>query len=119
MRIKRNRYIAGFLSLIVPGLGQIYRGKSKKGAIILTAAIIIGNLNIIILPLISIANPVLPPVCDNLRAVWAYWIPRVAHDIFALWSIVFWLWAVVDAILIPTKKIKNSITAKMNNYRGF
>jgi TM2 domain-containing membrane protein YozV len=106
MKIKRNRYIAGFLSLIIPGLGQIYRGKSKKGAIILAAAIIIGNLNILILPLISIANPFLPPACDNLRAVWAYWIPRIAHDVLSIWSIAFWLWAVIDAFLISTKKNK-------------
>jgi TM2 domain-containing membrane protein YozV len=106
MKIKRNRYIAGFLSLIIPGLGQIYRGKSKKGAMILAAAIIIANLNILILPLISLANPVIPPDCGDARAVWAYWIPRIGHDIFALWSIVFWLWAVVDAFLIPTKKNK-------------
>ncbi len=106
MKIKRNPIIAGLLSLIIPGLGQIYRGKNKKGAIILVAAIIIGNLNIIILPLISIANPVVPPLCNDLRAVWAYWIPRIAHDILSIWSIAFWIWAIVDAILIPSKKKK-------------
>jgi hypothetical protein len=93
----RSRLAAGFLSLVVPGLGQIYRGDSKRGVIILVAAIVIGNLNIIILPLIAIANPVAPPVADASRAVWAYWIPRIVHDVLSFWSLVFWGWAVVDA----------------------
>jgi|Deesub1362A_J573_1020465.scaffolds.fasta_scaffold44673_2 TM2 domain-containing membrane protein YozV len=60
----KNRVVAGVLSIIVPGLGQMYKGEGNKGAAILAAAIIIGNLNIIILPLISIANPEIPPATE-------------------------------------------------------
>ena len=97
--MKRNPIIAGFLSLVIPGMGQIYRGDGNKGALILAAAIVIGNLNIIILPLISMANPVVPPALTEARALWAYWIPRIVHDVLSFWSIAFWLWAVIDAIV--------------------
>ena len=93
--MNRNPTIAAFLSLLVPGLGQVYVGRSAMGGAIIAAAIIIGNLNIAILPLIAIANPVIPAPPE--RALWAYWIPRVAHDVLALWSIVFWGWAVAHA----------------------
>lgn len=96
MKMKRKQIIAGILSLIIPGLGQIYRGESTKGGFILAAAIVIGNLNIIILPLISMANPIIPPT--DPRALWAYWIPRIMHDVLSFWSIAFWLWAIADAV---------------------
>ena len=35
--MKRNPVIAGFLSLLVPGLGQIYAGKGNKGGAIIAA----------------------------------------------------------------------------------
>jgi TM2 domain-containing membrane protein YozV len=94
---RRKQIISGILSLIIPGLGQIYSGKNRRGATILVAAIIIANLNIIILPLIAMANPDLPIPGDDPNAVWKYWIPRIVHDIASIWSIVFWVWAVVDA----------------------
>jgi len=69
------------------------------------SAIVIGNLDILILPLISLANPVIPPPA-HLRAAWAYWIPRVVHDVVCPWSIAFWLWAVVDALRAsPTRPL--------------
>jgi TM2 domain-containing membrane protein YozV len=103
--MKRKPFIAGILSLIVPGLGQIYGGESNKGAAIIAAAIVIGNLNIIILPLISMANPVIPPTgTSDAIAIWAYWIPRVGHDVMSFWSIAFWLWAIIDAISVTRKK---------------
>ena len=88
--MRRNRFIAGFLSLLVPGLGQIYGGRGARGAAILAGAIIIGNLNLAFLLLFAIAEP-------DPGSVWAYWVPRIGHDILAAWSIVFWIWAVVDA----------------------
>lgn len=104
--MKRTAIIAGLLSLIIPGVGQIYRGERNKGALILAAAIIIGNLNILILPLISMANPVVPPTVPETRALWAYWIPRIVHDVLSFWSIAFWIWAVGDAIVTPiTNKV--------------
>jgi hypothetical protein len=101
MIMRRNPFIAGLLSLLVPGLGQIYGGEGNKGAAVIAAAIVIGNLNIIILPLIAMANPTGIPT--DARALWAYWIPRVFHDILSFWSITFWIWAVVDAVSIARK----------------
>ncbi len=102
--MRRSPYIAGALSLLVPGLGQIYAGESNKGAAITAAAIIISNLNIIVLPLIALANPVLPKGAPDKRSVWAYWIPRVVHDVASFWSIAFWVWAIVDAVLACKRK---------------
>lgn len=102
--MKKSPLIAGLLSLIVPGLGQIYGGKRNKGAKIIFAAIVIANLNIIILPLIAIANPNLPISSCDQNALWRYWIPRITHDIASFWSIVFWLWAIVDAYMETKKK---------------
>ena len=47
--MRRNRFIAGLLSLLVPGLGQIYGGRGTRGAAILAGAIVIGNLNLVFL----------------------------------------------------------------------
>ncbi len=99
--MRRNPFIAGLLSLLAPGLGQIVAGEGNKGAAVLAAAIVIGNLDIIILPLIAMANPAGIP--SDARALWAYWIPRVFHDILSFWSIAFWLWAVADAVAIARK----------------
>jgi hypothetical protein len=55
--VKQNSLIAGILSLIIPGLGHIYSGERNKGAVILAAAIIIGNMNIIFLLIFTMANP--------------------------------------------------------------
>jgi hypothetical protein len=101
--MKRNPLIAGMLSLLAPGLGQLYAGESNKGAAIIATAIVVGNLNIIILPLISMANPTVPPQTLDKRTIWAYWIPRVVHDVVSFWSIIFWGWAVVDAITVTRK----------------
>ena len=101
--MKRNPFIAGFLSLLVPGLGQIYAGRGDKGATIIAASIVIGNLNIIILPLIAMANPTIPTEPPNAISLWAYWIPRVVHNVISFWSITFWLWAIVDAIVLARK----------------
>ena len=101
--MKKNPFISAILSLIVPGLGQIYAGRGKRGAAIIFAAIVIANLNIIILPLIAMANPNLPVHAGDANEVWKYWIPRITHDVASLWSIVFWIWAVVDAYTIGKK----------------
>ena len=98
--MRRNPFIAGILSLLAPGLGQMYGGEGNKGAAVIAAAIVIGNLDIIVLPLISMANP---PGTPDARMLWAYWIPRVVHDVLSFWSIVFWIWAVGDAVSIARK----------------
>ena len=38
--MKRNPFIAGVLSLLVPGLGQIYTGEGNKGAAVIVVAIV-------------------------------------------------------------------------------
>jgi len=98
--MKRNPFLAGILSLLVPGLGQIYAGEGNKGGAMIFAAVVIGNLNILILPLISMANPVIPSGAPDLRSLWAYWIPRVVHDLVSFWSIAFWIWAIADAVAL-------------------
>ncbi|HWA34684.1 MAG TPA: hypothetical protein VG737_11165 [Cyclobacteriaceae bacterium] len=95
--MKTQRIKAGILSVLVPGLGQIYKRETSRGAAILAAAIVFANLAIIVLPLISMANQVVPPPASDPRGVWAYWIPRIVHDVAAGWSVVFWCWAVWDA----------------------
>jgi hypothetical protein len=103
--MKRRPLIAGILSLLVPGLGQIFGGESHKGAAIMAVAIVIGSLNIIILPLIALANPVIPPSGTlEARAIWAYWIPRIGHDVMSLWSLAFWLWAIFDAVSVARRE---------------
>ena len=105
--MRHNPFVAGILSLLVPGLGQIYLGQGLKGAAIVAASIVISNLNIIVLPLIALANPVTPTGAPDARTIWVYWIPRVVHDVASFWSIVFWLWAVVDAVFSARKLQKS------------
>jgi len=88
--MKRRALFAGILSLLIPGLGQIYTGRGIRGAAILVAAIIIGNLNIIFIVAFVAAD-------FHPETVWAYWIARIGHDVMSLWSIAFWLWAIYDA----------------------
>jgi TM2 domain-containing membrane protein YozV len=88
--MKRRSIVAAVLSLLVPGLGQIYAGRGGRGAGILAAAIAVGNLNLMFLLVFAAAGA-------DPASTWAYWIPRVGHDIISLWSIVFWMWAIADA----------------------
>ena len=37
--MRRSSWIAGILSLVAPGLGQIYAGEGKRGAFVLVGAI--------------------------------------------------------------------------------
>ena len=102
--MKRSPLLAGILSLLVPGLGQVYAGKGDKGAAIIASSVVVGNLNIVVLPLIAMANPETPKGAPNERTIWSYWIPRVVHDVASFWSIAFWLWAVWDAVITARKK---------------
>jgi TM2 domain-containing membrane protein YozV len=89
--MSRKVFLAGFLSLLVPGLGQMYAGKGERGAAILLAVIIIGNLNAIWLTLFATASPA------GADAFWAYTLPRFLHDLFAFYGVIFLIWQVVDA----------------------
>jgi TM2 domain-containing membrane protein YozV len=86
----RRSFLAGLLSLVVPGLGQIYCGKGGRGAAILVAVIVVGNLNAIWLSLFTLTDP-------GAGAFWAYRLPRILHDVFAVYGVIFWIWQVVDA----------------------
>jgi TM2 domain-containing membrane protein YozV len=88
--MKRKASLSSILSLLVPGLGQICSGKGERGAIILIAAILVGNLNAIWLSLYGLTSP-------ETNAFWAHALPRILHDVFAAWSIVFYLWQTFDA----------------------
>jgi TM2 domain-containing membrane protein YozV len=90
MKIKRNPYLAALLSIPVPGLGQIYAGKGERGAAILIAAIIVGNLNAIWLSIYAAASP-------GINAFWAQTLPRILHDLFAAYGVIFLIWQVADA----------------------
>ncbi len=74
--------VAGLLSLLVPGLGQIYAGKQERGASILVAAMIVGTLALIWRTFF---------IAGGTNAFWPY---RIALTVYAL---VFWIWQVVDA----------------------
>lgn len=95
--MKKYPFLAGMLSFLVPGLGQIYAGESTRGALILTATILFYNLNSIFLPVFVEANP--DPV-----VFWKHWLPRLLHDVGAFYCIVFWIWAVVDAVQTAKRK---------------
>ncbi len=88
--MSRKPILVSVLSLLVPGLGQIYSGKDGRGALILMAAILVGNLNAIWLSLYGMTSP-------GVNAIWTYALPRILHDVFAVWSVVFYIWQVLDA----------------------
>ena len=88
--MSRNPLLASVLSLLVPGLGQIYGGKVERGAAILIAVIIAGNLNAIWLSLAVTTNPGPQPFYSHM-------LPRILHYLFAAYGVVFWIWQVVDA----------------------
>lgn len=87
---KRNPYLAGLLSIPVPGLGQIYAGKGERGAAILIVTIIVGNLNAIWLSLHAAADPA-------TNTFWAHSLPRILHDLFAAYGVIFLIWQIIDA----------------------
>jgi TM2 domain-containing membrane protein YozV len=95
--LNRHPLLAGVLSPLIPGLGQIYGGEGEKGASILAAAIVIGNLNLLFILVFVSANP-------DPSMMWAYWLPRFGHDLIAIWSIAFWIWATVDAYLLVRRE---------------
>jgi len=93
---ERNGYLAVILSLIIPGMGQIYGRDSKRGAAILIAVIVVGNLNAIFLPVFVFAHP-------DASIFWAHWLPRIIHDIMAFYGITFWIWQTADAWYVCKK----------------
>jgi hypothetical protein len=94
----RNPWLAGLLSLLFPGLGQVYIGKRALGAAFMLAFIIIGNLNAIWLSIYAGAQTDLSFYSDTL--------PRILHDVFAAYGIIFWIWQAVDVYRLA-KTCKN------------
>jgi len=79
----RNPALAALLSVFVPGLGQIYAGKSERGVAILVAGIIVGTLALIWQTLFITASPSEP-----------FFLPyRIS---LTFYGAVFWVWQVVD-----------------------
>ena len=96
--LQRNSLLlAALLSFFAPGLGQIYIGEATRGGKMLFAAIVIGNLHIIWLSIYSISS-------TQVNAFWASSLPRILHDLFAFWSLAFWLWIVLDAFHLAKQK---------------
>ncbi len=81
-KAKREPAVAAVLSILVPGLGQIYAGKQERGASILVAGIIVGTLALIWQTLFMAART---------STFFPY---RVALTAYAL---IFWIWQVIDA----------------------
>ena len=100
-RLPRNPYLAAFLSLFVPGLGQIFSGKGSRGAAILLGVIIVGNLNAIWLSLYALTT-------SGSEVFWASILPKTLHRLFAAYGIIFWLWQVIDAFQHAKEYHENS-----------
>jgi hypothetical protein len=94
---RRSPQIAALLSFFVPGLGQIYIGKALRGGKMLFAAIVIGSLHIIWLSIYSLAS-------TDASTFWGSTLPIILHDVFAFWSMVFWLRIVIDAFYLAKKE---------------
>jgi len=93
--MKPNPILAGVLSALVPGLGQMVSGQSVRGASILIAVIVVGNLNAIWLSTFALSTS----VTDSLES-WASVLPRALHDLFAVYGVVFLVWQIIDAYLM-------------------
>ena len=92
----RNRILVGFLSLLVPGLGQMVSGRRERGAAILVAAIVIASLQALFLAAYR-------PAGGPEAAFWSATLPRIVHDVAALWAVAFWIWAVFDAMRLSRR----------------
>ncbi len=92
----RSPIVASVISLLVPGLGQIISGKDDRGAAILVSTIVVGNLNAIFLSLNGMAS-------RRTEAFWARKLPRILHDLFAAYGIIFWVWQVLDAYRVANQ----------------
>ena len=85
--------IAGILSLIVPGLGQMYVGKGDRGAAILVAGIIIGTLALIWQTLyVAYATDLM---------TYPYPLYRIS---LAAYAAIFWIWQIADAYTIAKQE---------------
>ncbi len=84
----------GLLSFVVPGLGQMVSGRAERGACILGLVLVVGNLNAIFLSVYA-------PTLGGELPFFARGLPRLLHDVFAVYGIIFWLWQALDAARAP------------------
>jgi len=106
--MKPNPIFSGVLSTLVPGLGQMVSGQSVRGAAILIAVIVFGNLNAIWLSTFALSTR----VTDSLES-WASVLPRVLHDLFAFYGVIFLVWQIVDAYCLA-----KNLDTEMNDSRN-
>ena len=88
--MKRRAWLAALLSILFPGLGQVYAGKRALGAAFMLAFIIIGNLNAVWLSIYAASS-------TTAVTFYGHTLPRILHDVFAFYGLVFWIWQAVDA----------------------
>ena len=75
-------------------------GQHERGACILGLVLIVGNLNGIFLSAFA-------PTLGLDLPFFARGLPRLLHDLFALYGIVFWVWQIVDACrLVPNTTVR-------------
>ena len=90
--MKKNPIRASVLSALVPGLGQMSAGQGVRGASILIAVIVVGNLNAIWLSIFALSTGM-----TDSHDFWSSILPRVLHDLFAMYGVMFFVWQIVDA----------------------
>jgi len=83
---KPNPVTAAILSLIVPGMGQMYTGRGDRGATILVAGIIVGTLALI-------WQTLYVAYATNLTT-YPYPLYRIS---LAAYAAIFWIWQIADA----------------------
>ena len=88
--MNRRAWLAGLLSILFPGLGQVYAGKKALGAAFMLAFIILGNLNAVWLSVYAASD-------TAAITFYGHTLPRILHDVFAFYGIVFWIWQAFDA----------------------
>jgi hypothetical protein len=92
--MRRGALWLGALSALVPGLGQMASGRGTRGACILGLVLLVGNLNAIFLSVYA-------PTMGLTLPFFARELPRLLHDLFACYGIVFWVWQALDAASLP------------------
>ena len=88
-----NPVTAAILSLIVPGMGQMYIGKGDRGAAILVAGIIVGTLALI-------WQTLYVAYATNLMT-YPYPLYRIS---LAAYAAIFWIWQIADAHTIAKQQ---------------
>jgi hypothetical protein len=92
--MQNARLLRGVLSFVVPGLGQMVSGRGTRGACILGLVLLVGNLNAIFLSVYA-------PTLGGELPFFARGLPRLLHDVFSFYGIIFWLWQAIDAARAP------------------